>query len=298
MIRVGMVGAGPWSRLFHAPMLSASESLSLTAIWARRSEAAQALATEFGTDVAGSFDDLLDRCDAVAFTVPPSAQPELAVRAARAGKHLLLEKPLAFAVADAESIAAAVEESGVSSRLVLTYRFTTAARDFLSALTGTEVRAATGSFVSAGALEGSPFATAWRQRADASLFDLGPHCFDLLDAAAGPIERLTAAESGGVVAVTTRHANGADGHLVMSGVTPGARGPLQMTAVTAAGRFVMGDPDDDDPVLLRQAIAADFAAAIDGRPSLGLDVQRGLALQRLLVAAESSLRSGGPVTVD
>jgi predicted dehydrogenase len=32
--------------------------------------------------------------DAVAFSLPPDAQPGLAVRAARAGRHLLLEKPV------------------------------------------------------------------------------------------------------------------------------------------------------------------------------------------------------------
>ena len=76
MIRVGLVGAGPWARLFHAPMLSASAAVSLAAVWARRGDAAQELATEFDVAAAASFDELLDRCDAVAFAVPPSVQPD------------------------------------------------------------------------------------------------------------------------------------------------------------------------------------------------------------------------------
>ena len=185
----------------------------------------------------------------------------------------------------------------MASQLVLTYRFTSASRTFLAALGEADVRVATGGFVSAGALPGSPFATPWRDHPRASLFDLGPHCFDLLDAAAGPVEALTATESGGVVAVSTRHRNGAAGQLVMSGVTPGARGPLKMTAVTGSGLVVMGDPNDDEQSLLRHAIADEFAAAIAGQASLGLDVHRGVALQRLLAAAEESLQTGKAVAL-
>jgi predicted dehydrogenase len=77
----------------RARMLVSALGLSLAAVWARRAPAAVALAHEHGTAAVGSFDDLLAACDAVAFTVPADVQAQLAVTAARAGKHLLLEKP-------------------------------------------------------------------------------------------------------------------------------------------------------------------------------------------------------------
>ena len=83
------------------------------AVWARRPEAAAVLADRFGIQAVGSFDELLSRCDAVAFAVPPDVQAALAVRAAEAGRHLLLEKPVATTLADAERVAAAVDRSGV-----------------------------------------------------------------------------------------------------------------------------------------------------------------------------------------
>jgi predicted dehydrogenase len=70
LIRVGLVGAGPWAGLFTAPMLASAPGLSLAAVWARRAQAAEALAHQHDAATVGSFEDLLGACDAVAFTVP------------------------------------------------------------------------------------------------------------------------------------------------------------------------------------------------------------------------------------
>lgn len=292
MIRVGLLGAGPWASEFHAPMLSTADGLTLTAVWARRPQAAHELAKQFGVISAPSVDELFRQVDAVAFTIPPDVQPELAVRAARAGKHLLLEKPLAFTVEDAEAIVDAATRAGVATRVVLTYRFTPAVQHFLAAVEGSQVRAAVGAFVSGAALAGSSFATPWRQQPAASLFDLGPHALDLLDAAAGPVEWIHATESGGVFSIATRHAGGAGGHLTLSLVTPNAPGALAMQAVSSDGVVTMGDPADDDMNDVRRAIAQEFVAAIEGRATLGIDARRGLLLQRLLNAAAASARTG------
>ena len=77
-VRVGLVGAGPWAGIFHAPMLSAHAGTTLAAVWSRRPEAARGLAAAHGATAAASFEDLLDRCEAVAFAVPPDIQAELA----------------------------------------------------------------------------------------------------------------------------------------------------------------------------------------------------------------------------
>lgn len=82
MIRVGLVGAGPWASLFTAPMLASAPGMALAAVWARRPAAAGALAHQHGAAAVDSFDDLLAACDAVAFTVPADVQE---LRAAEAG---------------------------------------------------------------------------------------------------------------------------------------------------------------------------------------------------------------------
>jgi hypothetical protein len=209
IIRVGMAGAGPWAGMFTAPMLASAPGLSLTAVWARRPAAAEALAHQHGATAMESFDDLLATCDAVAFTVPAAVQASLAVTAARAGKHLLLEKPVGFTVSDAEAVAAAVDAAGVATQLMLTYRFTKQVRAFLRATADTQVNYVRAGMFGGSALEGSPFATPWRQAAGAALFDLGPHTLDLIEATAGAIVQLRAAESGGVLIIATSHADGA-----------------------------------------------------------------------------------------
>ena len=187
MIRVGLVGAGPWASMFTAPMLAAGPDLSFAAIWTRRPEAATALAQTYDATAVGSYEQLLEASDAVAFSVPADVQAGLAVTAARAGKSLLLEKPVSFTVADAEAIAAAADDARVATQLMLTYRFTEQVRSFLDSLTGAHVRCVRTAFVGGGALDGSPFATPWRKEPRAVLLDLGPHTLDLVEAAAGPI---------------------------------------------------------------------------------------------------------------
>ena len=65
--------------------------------------------------------------------MPPDVQAALAPRAARAGKALLLEKPIALDLAGARALADAVAESGVVTQLVLTKRYHRSTRAFLAA---------------------------------------------------------------------------------------------------------------------------------------------------------------------
>ncbi|MDN5934528.1 MAG: Gfo/Idh/MocA family oxidoreductase, partial [Pseudonocardia sp.] len=106
-MRVGLVGGGPWARRVHGPALVAHPGTELTGVWTRRPDVAAELAGALGGHAAGSFDELLDGVDAVAFAVPPRVQGELAVRAAGAGKHLICEKPLAGDLVAARAVAAA-----------------------------------------------------------------------------------------------------------------------------------------------------------------------------------------------
>ena len=95
VLRVGLVGAGPWAHKVHGPGLARHPGTDFVATWARRPEAATATAALGGATAVADFDEFLDQVDAVAFAVPPAVQGELALKAARAGKHLILEKPVA-----------------------------------------------------------------------------------------------------------------------------------------------------------------------------------------------------------
>lgn len=51
-VEVGLVGAGPWARAMHARILAAGPETRLTAVWARRAEAAHETAVPYGAHVA------------------------------------------------------------------------------------------------------------------------------------------------------------------------------------------------------------------------------------------------------
>jgi len=94
-LRFGLVGTGYWARIAHAPALASTEGIELAAVWGRDPRAAAALAAEYQAAPYEEIEAMLAAVDGVAFAVPPDVQAPIAAAAARAGKHLMLEKPIA-----------------------------------------------------------------------------------------------------------------------------------------------------------------------------------------------------------
>ena len=117
-LRFGLVGTGYWARTAHAPALAAAEGIEFSAVWGRNQDAAASLAARYGATAHGDLDSLLTVVDAVALSVPPDVQAAIGARAARAGKHLLLEKPIAISAQAAADLAAAVRSRGRLGRLL------------------------------------------------------------------------------------------------------------------------------------------------------------------------------------
>jgi predicted dehydrogenase len=293
-VAVGLVGAGPWAEMLHAPMLAGGPETTLAGVWARRPEAARALAGAHGSRAVGSLEELWDVCEAVAFAVPPDVQAELGVAAARAGKHLLLDKPVALTVAAAEELAGAVDEAGVVSQMVLTNRYSPLGREFLAEADGFETVGARCASLSGALLADSPFSTPWRRRHGA-LLDVGPHLFDLLEGAMGSIEELSGrGDPLRWVSLTCRHAEGQVSEVSMSLSLPLAETVFECVLYGPAGALAYQRPPDPATALADLAAAGatlrkEFAEAVtSGIPST-LDVHRGVALQRLIDVAARSL---------
>ncbi len=286
-LSVGLAGAGPWAEKAYAPMLAAGPETRLAGVWARRPEAARALAARHGAEAASSFESLIATCDAVAFAVPPDIQAELAAVAARAGRHLMLDKPLALTLDAARTLVDAVDATGVVTQLMLTHRFRPKTEAFLAAARASGAFGGRLAFLSGAFLDG-PYATAWR-REHGALHDLGPHAFDLIEAALGPIEDVAGAgDPRRWVALTCVHAGGAVSELSMSGVLRlpqsvlrvelyGPAGSLEFDAVAAAS--------DEPWSRARRA----FADAVRAGRSPALDAHHGLRLQTLIDRAQRSL---------
>ncbi|HEX8632494.1 MAG TPA: Gfo/Idh/MocA family oxidoreductase, partial [Catenuloplanes sp.] len=233
-----------------------------------------------GTHAAGSYEELLDRCEAVAFAVPPDVQAGLAPRAARAGKALLLDKPIALDLDGARALADTVAEYGVVTQLVLTKRYHRDTRAFLAAAGAFDAAGARAHYVH-GAFLGGAMATGWRLTRGA-LADLGPHLLDLVDAALGPIEELRAAgDSRRWIELTCLHRGGAVSQLSLSGAVGVASSRAGIELFGPAGTLAL-DFGTVDHAQCWPVLRAEFAAAVrSGRPH-ALDVRRGLMLQELL----------------
>lgn len=285
-VRVGLVGAGPWARMVHAPTLAAGPHTALAGVWARRPEAAAELAAAHGVPAFDRLDALYDACEAVAFAVPPAVQAELAADAARRGKALLLEKPIGLDLAGAERLAGAVGDAGVASLVVLTFRFSPIVRAFLRDVEGLALVGGRGHFLM-GSFLGGPFATPWRLE-HGPLLDLGPHIVDLLDAAAGPVVRVRAhGDASRWIGLLLDHASGAVTEASLTGWS-GCPMSAGVELHTAEGVHTVDCAAAASPATFA-TIAEELADTVRTGVPHPIDVQRGLHVQRLLAAALTDL---------
>jgi predicted dehydrogenase len=104
-VRYGIIGTGMIAR-FHAQAIAAVPNAKLTAVYDKVPERAKAFADEHGVAWESDLDAFLARTDvdAVTVTTPSGARVEVAVPAARAGKHVLCEKPIEVTPARADRI--------------------------------------------------------------------------------------------------------------------------------------------------------------------------------------------------
>jgi predicted dehydrogenase len=110
-LRIGVAGAGHFGR-YHALKVAASARSRLVGIYDVDSERAKTVGWEAGApDMA--FDALLGVCDAVVIAAPAEVHYDLAVAALQAGKHVLVEKPIASTLEQADAMAAAARERGL-----------------------------------------------------------------------------------------------------------------------------------------------------------------------------------------
>lgn len=113
-ISIGVVGLGYWGPNL-ARNFAAIPGCELAWCCDSSTEAQSRIRTAFpAVRVAGDIDELLGDpgLDAIAIATPVPSHAELAVRVLQAGKHCLVEKPLAQAVVDAERVVAAAEAAG------------------------------------------------------------------------------------------------------------------------------------------------------------------------------------------
>ncbi|MBN1492390.1 MAG: Gfo/Idh/MocA family oxidoreductase [Phycisphaerae bacterium] len=122
-IGVGIIGSGFMGTTYSETLAKYCSGAKLVAVTGG-SRAAE-LAKRYGMDCEADAKKLIarDDIDAIIIATPHHTHAEYAVPAAKAGKHLLLEKPMAATVADCDAINAACKASGVNCAIAFTQRF-------------------------------------------------------------------------------------------------------------------------------------------------------------------------------
>src|SRR4051812_31190871 len=113
-VKVACIGMGWWSDVL-ADAIKRSGKLTITACYSRSEEKRQKFSAKYNCRAARSYDELLnDRSiEAVINTTPNSVHLETTSAAAKAGKHVFLDKPIANTVEDAKALTEACRRAKV-----------------------------------------------------------------------------------------------------------------------------------------------------------------------------------------
>ena len=115
-VRITVVGAGNWGRN-HVRTLVSMPDVELAGIVDRDVDRAQSIAAEYGCRVMADVAELAGAAEAISVAVPTEFHRAVAVELLESGADVLVEKPIARTVEEADAILAAAERAG---RLVMT----------------------------------------------------------------------------------------------------------------------------------------------------------------------------------
>ena len=289
-MRFGVLGTGPWAKDVHAAGIAAHPGAELVGVWGRDPAKARGVADAYGARAFAEVDELLDAVDAVAVALPPDVQAELAVRAAAAGRHLLLDKPVALSVEAAEGVAGAVAAAGVRALVFFTARFAAEQAAWLEEVRRRDDWHGVAVTVLKDIYDGGPFGQSSWRRERGALWDMGPHALDLALAVLGPVDRIVAGTGvNDTIHLVAHHAGGASSVITLSEEAPAAAHAESWRVYGPGGsaeRPKSALPASD---AYRRAVDALLAGGPGKWPGHPADVPHGLEVVRLLAAAEASL---------
>ncbi len=136
-IRFAIVGAGNIAN-FHAQAIQSVAKAQLVAVHSRRAQPGQEFAEKYDAEFVGDYNALLarDDVDAICITTPSGSHAALGVAAARAGKHVLTEKPLDITPQRIDELVQACDDNHVRLGGIFQSRFGPGARALKAATSG------------------------------------------------------------------------------------------------------------------------------------------------------------------
>ncbi|HEV8254155.1 MAG TPA: Gfo/Idh/MocA family oxidoreductase [Vicinamibacteria bacterium] len=224
-----IVGTGNVSR-YHAEGIAQAPGARLVAVCRADPARAAEAAKQFGVPCEVSYDALLARADvdAVCLCTPSGQHAAQTVAAAKAGKHVLVEKPMALSLADADAMIAACRTAGVALGVTFQRRTEPSYRALRDAAAAGELgRLVLGTtavpyFRDDRYYQSAAWRGTWAQDGGGALMNQGIHLVDLLVWLMGDVEQVSArsdtllhsVEVEDAIAVALRFASGALGTIV------------------------------------------------------------------------------------
>ena len=275
-LRVALVGCGRISKN-HFEAIKRVPGLELVGVADTLSERARSAGAEYGVPAFDSLESMLAgvQCDIVTVAAPSGLHPALGIEAARSGKHVVSEKPMAISLVGADSLIDACAEGGVKLFVVKQNRLNPAIQLVKRAVE----KGRFGRIHSANCTvrwarpqeyyDQAPWRGTWAMDGGAFM-NQASHYVDLIQWLAGPVDsvvamtatqerRIEAEDSGAAV---LRFRNGAIGVLDVTMLTYpknlegsltilGDRGSVKIggTAVNRVETWLFEDYDDDDKLI-------------------------------------------------
>ncbi|MEA4888664.1 MAG: Gfo/Idh/MocA family oxidoreductase [Clostridiaceae bacterium] len=330
-VNFAIIGCGMISR-FHIKAIQAIDDAKLVGVYDQFSEFSQKTAREYQTKAYDTYESLLaDRkIDAVSICTPSGLHAEQSLQAIQAGKHVLIEKPIALCLEDSDKISALAREKGVLVGVVSQLRFSRAVKTMKQAIQ----EGVLGKIVSADLYmkyfrsqqyyDQNPWRGTWAMDGGGALMNQGIHGVDLLRYIMGPLKSISACagtltrhiEVEDTLAAVVEYANGALGVIqAMTSVYPGyprrleingERGTIILEEDTLVKWAVEGQPScvKDEDATRRKShndpgeIGVDghieqyknFISAVQGDAALLIDDLEGRKTLEIIMKAYESSR--------
>lgn len=265
-LRFGIVGCGA-IHATHAEALQRVEGVQLAGFYDVVSEKAKAAADKFGGKGYSSFKKFLDAVDAVNVCVPSGLHGKIGTAAAKAGKHVVIEKPIDVSFRAALNLVETCEAAGVKMTVISQHRFADDIRRVYEAAQGGEFGklvvgdAATKWYRTQAYYDSGDWRGTWKLDGGGCLMNQGVHYIDMIQWIMGGVESVQAQmrttthriEVEDVANALVTYKNGATG--VIRGATsvyPGLAESLEVhgefgTAVIEADRLKMWQVDSNAP---------------------------------------------------
>ncbi|MCC6616649.1 MAG: Gfo/Idh/MocA family oxidoreductase [Anaerolineae bacterium] len=243
MIKVGIIGAGSYGES-HAQAMREVSDVKLVAASRTNAEALSGFVGKYGGSAYTDYHDLLadPQVDAVVIATPHHLHTEIVLAAARAGKHILLEKPMAPTLAECDQIINACAEHGVTLMVGHVNHFVLAYERAKQILESGELGEVVMGISTMSKFWYEPNRRWWHLQADTGggmLLTAGIHCLDRMTwLMNSPVTSVSAqlmtrfhdqqADDAGMLFL--RYASGAAGTIVSTGYAQGA--PKHLTELT------------------------------------------------------------------